>query len=214
MQWLDEELSDGVVPDDIPVEAEPPSDILTVNRMMRRLRHLHAQEEQVRATFAAEHAALIAWRDEQLDQIVGGVEYLTRALDGWARRQYEDDGTQTQTLPFGTLSLRRKRTAIDVLSEDQAVEWLLKNGLGRCVATKFSVSKSHLTIEATTGGPADMDSDHGVQYRALTVEVPDPETGEKITATVPGVRYREPLPDSRGLNFSIHLRNEHGEEGA
>jgi phage host-nuclease inhibitor protein Gam len=224
MEWIDEALTEGVVPDELPTEVAPASDLDEVNRLMRRLRHVQRQMVQVSDQYRVEVGALKRWRDERLGTLTVTAQFIERALDGWTRNEFRVAGTRTHKLPYGVLTLRQRRTTIDVYDEDAATTFLRGAGVDDLVRTKHEVDKGavHNALDvgitpwlALARGPVAAAPEvpaEGMEHHAVVVERMDPETGEIERTYIPGIRLSEAVDDVTGLRFNITLRDEHGEE--
>jgi phage host-nuclease inhibitor protein Gam len=226
MEWIDEALSEGVIPEEIPAEPAPASDLEEVNRLMRRLRHVERQIGDVNDQHAAETRALARWRSEQLNRLNTVRDFIERALDGWARAEYGVTFTKTHKLPYGTLSLRGKRATVDVSDEAAATAFLVKRGFPGLVRLNPEVAKNAIQhfmdgvladddsgITTLTRGPVDNVAPvEGMEQRAIFIRTEDHETGAIEQVAIPGVRLSEAVDGVRGLNFTIKLRDPEGEE--
>ena len=207
MEWLDVVLSEGVLPDEIPAEVAPASDVDEVNRLLRRRRAL--MEKQVSLDVIRDHERdrITEWYEGESVKLRSAVGFIDRALDGWARARFRDDGVQTHNLPFGTIRLRKARTR--VVADGDAGRNLLGWAAG-CVRTKYEVEKKDV-LAAVEAGPdsglaigrkiEEFDVD-GVRYarhavRAVVLDDDDMVVEEE---DVEGLTVEVPLADGRTMS--------------
>jgi phage host-nuclease inhibitor protein Gam len=207
MEWIDDALSAGVIPDELPDEVPPAANTAEANRLLRRLRSAQRARDDVSDIAAHEYAVIKQWAADEYAKLDRVIDYITRSLEGWMRSEHELTGIQSKHLPYGDVELRARLASIVVEDEDKAVEWLREREVVEAFArTKITIDKTKTKNSGAFGEIVATFPDEGMQERELVFVCVDPVTGEVVEQTIPGVRLRERLPDHRGLRFQVRPR--------
>lgn len=101
---------------------------VTANRLLRRLARVEARATEAHELAAAEVQKVNAWLEEVTAPLMREREWLVRALEGYARRSFEEDPSrQTFKLPNGTLSLRKATPGVEVHDVEAFRAWAEAN---------------------------------------------------------------------------------------
>lgn len=201
MTWIDEALSRGQVPDEIPAEAAPASDREEVSRLLRRLRWIDRNLAQVADDEAREKRLVGEWAERERGPWLNMRRYVMQALEGWTRAEHARTGVQTVRLPPGALELRRRRTSVEVIDE-RAGDLMDAAALEDLVRTKHEPDKRAIGSVCEAGPVVNELPDEGLVERVIVYRHVNSETGEVWRQMVPGVLLREPMEDPRGLSFT------------
>lgn len=173
--------------DDAPPDDAEPVDIEEVeeaNRWMRRRRRLERQRDEIKAVGKAEVALVKAFTDRRVASLQSSIDYVTRSLDTWHRRQWREGGPASRTLPAGRVGLTRVTVgSADVPdSIDEATAAKLEE-LGLEVKVTYSLTATEAKSKLKPGGVTGLANEKGlVPHEAIAI-VTDEATGE-VTETV------------------------------
>lgn len=171
-----------------------PADADAANRLLRKLRSLFRQSQELHERHRAEVAALDEWLADRTSGIDRETAELERALEGWMRGQHAMTGVVTEHLPAGDLWLRAGKSSVAVDDHAKLAEWLRQHpGFDVKVRAEWKVDKATLLAAVQVGDKLELgdEPDHE-WHKARTAD------GEEV----PGVTVRVPVQRS----FTIHPR--------
>lgn len=121
------ELDDFVVGEE-PADDElegmpPPEDAAGANRLLRRVRALEAEVEQVDRVTGSEIQRLKDFASDRTAGLRRRMKFYELALEGWTRKRHDETRGKVQTtkLPGGELRVRASQNRLVVFDEEAAV---------------------------------------------------------------------------------------------
>jgi hypothetical protein len=92
----------------------PPQDQDGADRLLGALRVVERREADITALVRARVESLMAWKNQQLEQLGGRRRWLEGQLEAWTRAQHSEIGRQTWKVPNGTLALRQRQVKVEL----------------------------------------------------------------------------------------------------
>lgn len=132
---------------------EPPPDAEHANRLLRAVRALDRQADEIERVSRDEIERISAWRDDRLAGLLRRRSSIERALDAYMRALNRlNPKRKTEKFPNGTLRLRAPRTSVDVYDTAAFSKWWrerVRFEVGEFIVEHLSDPGAH-NVEALT----------------------------------------------------------------
>ena len=162
-------------------DTQEPADSFTVHdvasaewamRRVKKLRDDHAEDE-------AYYEQQTAWIRRQRERVASAESWLVEQLEGWHRREYdEDDRRKTIHLPSGELKARKQPDTVEIADPDEFCATYAETELVRVRmspdlnAVKREVLKRGLSFEGVEVVPGDVKFSVAVARPKLSEDEP------------------------------------------